>query len=46
MLSLLMLWWLGQTLGAPVWFWVLWWINVVIVVARFAWDMYKAGRGS
>lgn len=43
MTYLIMLYWIGQQLFAPTWFWVLWGIACFTKVISFGWDMYKKG---
>lgn len=43
MLVLAMLFWIGYTLSAPVWYW--WCLGIVgfFNICKFSWSMYKKG---
>lgn len=43
MLTNIMLFWIGSTLNAPTWYWVIWWIATAIYIIRAFWHMFKAG---
>lgn len=45
MLVLAMIFWIGYTLSAPVWFWWCWGIVAFFNVLKFGWSMYKKGSG-
>lgn len=43
MLYLAMLAWIGSTLSAPIWYWVLWWIMFSFKVISFLLDVIIKG---
>lgn len=44
MLSLAMMFWVGYTLSAPVWYWVCWGIVTLCQIITFGIKCYKKGR--
>lgn len=43
MIGSILLFWIGMQLNAPVWFYVLIGVNLLMRVFKFGIDMYKAG---
>lgn len=44
MLTLAMLFWIGNQLNAPTWYWWCWGIAAFIIVIKFGYGCVKAGR--
>lgn len=44
MLSLAMLFWIGYSLNAPVWYWFCWGFCLFFIVLKFGITCYKKGR--
>lgn len=44
MLTAIMLFWIGQTLNAPAWYWWLWGIYSAITLLQFGVNAYKRGK--
>lgn len=46
MLYLIMLFWIGKTLAAPTWFWVIWALSVGWKLANSVVAIFNAGKES
>ena len=43
MIGLILLWWCGLRLAAPVWYFVLLTLSIAVKVAKYGLDMYRIG---
>ena len=46
MLTLIMLFWIGQALAAPTWYWVVWVLSLGWKLANAVVDIFNAGKES